>query len=107
MTTITWKITDMLRNVSDGLVTRVGWEAVAVDGSIEVPMRGAVSVSRTASFTPFEQVTEAQVLAWVKVHPETANVEAALTKQVADATAHVATTASGVPWAVSVAQEEA
>jgi hypothetical protein len=107
MTTITWKITDMLRNVSDGLVTRVGWKAVAVDGSIEVPMRGAVSVSRTASFIPFEQVTEEQVLAWVKACPETASVEAVLTKQVADVKAHVATKASGVPWAVSVAQEEA
>jgi hypothetical protein len=107
MTTITWKITDMLRNVSDGLVTRVGWEAVAVNGSIEAHMRGAVSVSRTASFTPFEQVTEEQVLAWVKASPETATVETVLTKRVADLNAHVSTTANGVPWAVPVAQEEA
>jgi hypothetical protein len=98
MTTITWKITNMLRNVSDGLVNRVGWEAVAVNGSTEAQMRGAVSVSRAESFTPFEQLTEGQVLAWVKASPETANVEATLTKRVTDLDNHVATIASGLPW---------
>jgi hypothetical protein len=107
MTTITWKITNMLRNANDGAVTRVGWEAVASNAGIEVPMRGAVSVTRTESFTPFEQLTEEQVLAWVKAAPETATVEAALTKRVGELVAHVAATASGLPWAVPEAQEAA
>lgn len=98
MTTITWKVTDMLRNISDGLVTRVDWEAVAVDGSTEIKIRGMVFVSRTESFTPFEQVTEEQVLAWVKACPKVAHIEGVLKRRVAAVNSPV-TTASGVPWA--------
>ena len=98
MTTITWKITDMLRSAADGLVTRVGWKAVASDAGIEVPMRGAIDVNQGDTFTPFEQLTEEQVLAWVKASPKTAKVEEDLTKRLNELTAHVAATVNGLPW---------
>jgi hypothetical protein len=63
-------------------------------------------VSRTESFTPFERLTEGQVLAWVKNSPETANVEATLTKRVADLDEHVATIASGLPWAAQASEQQ-
>ena len=105
MTTITWKITDMLRSAADGLVTRVGWEAVASDAGIEAPMRGAIDVNRGDTFMPFEQLTEEQVLAWVKASPKAANVEENLTQRLNELTAHVAATVNGLPWAAPAAQD--
>jgi hypothetical protein len=107
MATITWKITNMLRNVSDGLVTRVGWEAVASDAGIEIPMRGTIDVKRGDTFTPFDQLTEAQVLAWVKAAPETEKVETVLTQQIEKLVSHIASTTSGLPWAVAEPEEAA
>lgn len=107
MATITWKITDMLRSAADGLVTRVGWEATASDAGIETTMGGAIDVKRGDTFTPFEQLTEEQVLVWVKSAPETAKVEEVLTKRVAELIAHVTATASGLPWATQAPVEQA
>lgn len=98
MTTITWKVIDMLRSTADGLVTRVGWQAVATDGVIESAMAGAVDIERGETFTPFEDLTEVQVLGWVRASPATAHVEQVLTARVAELAHHRATVSSGLPW---------
>lgn len=59
----TWSILNLERNTADGFITVAHWQATGVDGDL------SSSVYNTCSFTgevvtPYEQVTEQQVLEW-------------------------------------------
>ena len=94
--TITWAITQLDRQTSDGLVTTAHWRVDAVDGEYSAGAYGTVGFERGESFTAYDALTEAQVIAWVKDKLEVAEIEASLTAQIAAQKAP--TTATGVPW---------
>lgn len=94
--TITWKIAQLDRQTSDGLVTTAHWTVNAVDGEYSAGSYGAIGFERGTSFTAYESLSEAQVIAWVKDKLEVAEIEAGLTAQIAAQKAP--TTAVGVPW---------
>ena len=94
--TITWKITQLDRQTSDGLVTTAHWTVNAVDGEHSAGAYGAVGFERGDTFIAYDSLTEAQVIAWVKDKLEVAEIEAGLTAQIAAKKAP--TTAAGVPW---------
>ena len=96
MATITWTIAQLDRQTSDGLVTTAHWRVDAVDGDYSAGSYGTVGFERGTSFTAYESLTEAQVIAWVKDKLEVAEIEASLTAQIAAQKAP--TTATGVPW---------
>ena len=94
--TITWTISQLDRQTSDGLVTSAHWRADAVDGDYSAGSYGSVGFERGTSFIAYDSLTEAQVITWVKDKLEVADIEAGFTAQIAAQKAP--TTAAGVPW---------
>jgi hypothetical protein len=94
--TITWTIAQLDRQTSDGLVTTAHWRVDAVDGDYSAGSYGTVGFERGTSFTAYDSLTEAQVIAWVKDKLEVADIEASLTTQIA--AQKTPTTATGTPW---------
>ena len=94
--TTTWEITQLDRQTSDGLVTTAYWRVDAVDGEYSAGAYGSVGFERGATFTAYDSLTEAQVIAWVKDKLDVEAIEANLAAQIALQKAPV--TATGVPW---------
>jgi hypothetical protein len=94
--TTTWKIAQLDRQTSDGLVTTAHWRVDAVDGEDTAGSYGTVGFERGESFIAYESLTEAQVIAWVKDKLDFEAIEASLAAQIALQKAPV--TATGVPW---------
>ena len=95
---IQWKIYQLDRNTADGFVTTAHWICSGVDGDFSGSVYGSVGLTGELT-TPYEQLTEAQVIGWVKdaIGSETvAAHEANVAAQIAAAKAPV--TASGTPW---------
>lgn len=94
----TWKISSLDRNTADGFVTTAHWTCSDVDGEFSGSVYGSVGLTGELT-TPYEQLTEAQVIGWVKeaIGAETvAAHEANVAAQIAAAKAPV--TAQGLPW---------
>jgi hypothetical protein len=96
MTTITWTIAQLDRQTSDGLVTTAHWRVDAVDGEHTAGSYGTVGFERGDTFTAYDSLTEAQVIAWVKDKLDVEAIEASLQVQIEAQKAPV--TATGVPW---------
>ena len=96
MATITWTISQLDRQTSDGLVTTAHYTVNAVDGDYSAGSYGTVGFERGDTFVAYESLTEAQVIAWVKDELDVEVIEASLAAQIAAQKAPV--TATGVPW---------
>lgn len=94
--TTTWKIAQLDRNTSDGLVTTAHWTVNAVDGEDSAGAYGTVGFERGNSFIAYESLTEAQVIAWVKAKLDVAAIEENLAAQIQ--AKKTPTTATGLPW---------
>lgn len=94
---VTWTISNLDRQVSDGLITTGHWRVNAVDGEHSAGAYGSVGFTRGDSFIPFEELTEAQVIEWVKAQLDVAEIEASLAGQINKQKNPV--TAHGLPWA--------
>jgi len=91
------KITELERNLSDGTVTEVHWHATIEDGEHIASAVGTVSLSRddnSAAFIPFEDLTEAKIIEWVKAEWESPEetLKADMVKL------KTPTKANGLPW---------
>ena len=94
----TWKISSLTRNTADGFVTTAHWVVSDTDGEFSGSVYGSIGLEGTL-VTPFEQLTEAQVVGWVKAamgEETVAAHEANVAAQIEAAKAPV--TATGVPW---------
>ena len=94
---VTWTISQLDRQTSDGFVTTAHWQATAIDGDY------SASIINTCSWTgeptvSYDSLTQADVLAWVWESVDKEAVEAALDAQIAEQKAPVK--ATGVPWNV-------
>ena len=95
----TWAIAQLERNTADGGVTVAHWRVTAVDGDHSASAYGTCSFTPDASaagFVPYENLTEADVLAWVHGSVDKDATEAALTAKI-DAEKNP-TTEAGLPW---------
>ena len=95
----TWTIANLERNTADGGVTVAHWRCTAVDGDHSASAYGTVGFTPDASadgFVPYENLTEADVLAWVHGSVDKDATEAALAAKI-DAEKNPTTTA-GTPW---------
>lgn len=102
MTTFTWKIEQLERQASDGLVVVSYWRVIAVDGDYTAESYGSTTHSRADEFTPYEDLAEADVINWVKAKLDVAEIEASLQSQI-DAK-RTPTQLIGMPWAVNESQ---
>jgi hypothetical protein len=101
MTQVTWKITNLDRQTSDGFVTTAHWQATATEASNDPENPYSGSIYNTASFegspvVSYDSLTEADVLAWVWETVDKATVEAAVLAQIEAQKNPVK--ASGLPW---------
>lgn len=67
--TTTWKIENMERQATDGGVITAHWRATAQDGEYTATVYGSMGFSpdpAAPGFIPFDDLTEAIVIGWVK-----------------------------------------
>jgi hypothetical protein len=96
MTTTTWKISTLDREVSNGFVTTAHWTATAVDGEHSASAYATVSWAEGTPAIPYANLTEAEVLSWVWASVDKAATEASLAAQIALLKNPVK--ATGTPW---------
>jgi hypothetical protein len=94
---ITWNISQLDRQTSDGFVTTAHWQANATDGDYSASVISTCSWSGTATI-PYADLTKDAVLAWVWESVDKDAVEDSLLAQIAEQKAPAK--ATGVPWNV-------
>jgi hypothetical protein len=91
-----WTISQLDRKTADGFVTTAHWQATAVDGEHTASIYSTCSWADGTVNTPYSELTQATVLAWVWESVDKQATEDALAAQIASQKAPV--TASGTPW---------
>ena len=99
-TTNTWKIAELERETADGYVYTAHYTVDANDGTYSAGAYGSVGFEKPETLVPFADLTEEQVIGWVKEaiggEEKVTEIEAALQAQLDEQTAP--TKASGTPW---------
>jgi len=98
MTTYLWTISQMDRLTSDGFVVTVHYNVSATDGTYNSSVYGTVGYQEQPgeTYTPYDQLTEAQVVGWVQTSLGQSTVEASLQDQINAQINPVQE--SGTPW---------
>ena len=102
MATKTWQINTMEREVADGYVKNVIYRVNGADGDIKYRATGSVDLPKPDTLVPYADLTESQVIGWVKAKLDAdnagtvasieSNIEAEINKL------KTPTTATGKPW---------
>ena len=96
---ITWNISQLDRQTSDGFVTTAHWQANATDGDYSASVISTCSWSEGTATIPYASLTQETVLGWIWANGVDKDaVEASLAAQIAEQKAPVK--ATGVPWNV-------
>ena len=96
---ITWQIQNLTRDLANGFVVNVAWACTAAQVGKSAFHGGTTTYTQDEEgFTPYEQLTELQVLGWVhdSLGDHKAEIEAALTAKVEKQLNPE--TANGLPW---------
>lgn len=97
---VTWTISTLERNLADGGVIVAHWRATDVDGDYSASSYGTCGFTYDPSspdFTPYDQLTQDQVLGWCwNDGVDKDATEASLAANINDQ--KNPTTADGVPW---------
>ena len=109
--TFTWSVKDMHKVTATGAVYKVEWSCSGVDADTEVSHSRSGSYLHTdsdgeqatpdhtaAGFTPYADLTEADVLAWCKADGVGAEHEALITSNITNKIA-AQVNSTGMPWA--------
>ena len=95
---VTWTISTLERNTDDGVVV-AHWRASDADGEHSGSSYGTCGFTPDADadgYTAYADITETQVIGWVKDDVDADAVEASIAAQIADSKAPAIST--GVPW---------
>jgi hypothetical protein len=97
---VTWTISTLERELSDGGVFIAHWRCTAVDGDYSASSYGTCGFTYDASspdFTPYDDLTESQVLGWCWANGVDQDaIEASLAAKIESD--KNPTQANGVPW---------
>jgi hypothetical protein len=97
MTTFNWQISQMDRLTSDGFVVTVHYRVNAVDGDYDASTYGTIGYTQDSdTYTPYADLTQAQVIGWVQTSLGKDTVENSLQSKI-DALKNP-TQATGLPW---------
>ena len=100
MTTYTWKINQLERETADGYVYTAHYTVDATDGTYNSRAYGSIGLERPETLVPYGDLTEEQVIGWVKENlggaEKVSEIEATLQAQIDEQTAP--TKATGTPW---------
>lgn len=95
---ITWTITQTDFETANGFITTAHWTCSGVDGEFSASVYSTCSWADGTPTIPYNQVTEAEVLAWCWASGVDKDAtEAAVTAQIEAQKNPV--TSSGLPWA--------
>ena len=100
MITYTWTIPTLEHEIADGGVYVAHWRCSGVDGEYSASSYGTCGLTYDASspdFTPYADLTEAQVQEWIWEEVNQADTEAAIASKIN--LQQNPTTANGIPWA--------
>lgn len=92
---ITWKIAQLNRKIDDGFVTIAHWEANISENNLSVYVYGCINFSGEL-ITPYENLTEEQVLNWIWQKLDKTEIESNLMSQLESK--KKAETLPGIPW---------
>jgi hypothetical protein len=92
---ITWKVVDTKRLVETGFVNEVHWRVDATDGEYSAGVYGSAGFTGDLT-TPYESLTQEQVLGWVWESVDRQATEANVLAQIEAQKNPV--TATGLPW---------
>jgi len=95
---VTWTISTLERNTDDGVVV-AHWRASDADGEHVGSSYGTCGFtpdSTADGYTAYADITETQVIEWVKADVDADAIEASIAAQIADSKAPAITV--GVPW---------
>ena len=99
-TTFTWGINTLERETDDGFVFTAHYTVNANDGTYSSGAYGSIGLERPDTLVPYADLTEDEVIGWVKEKlggaEKVAEIEAALQAQIDEQRAP--TKANGVPW---------
>jgi hypothetical protein len=93
---ITWNISQLDRQTSDGFVTTAHWQANATDGEYSASTYSTCSWSDGTATIPYASLTKDAVLAWVWESVDKDATEVSLLAQIELQKNPVK--ATGVPW---------
>jgi len=98
MTSYNWQINQMDRMTSDGFVVTVHYTVSAEDTGTTASTYGTIGYTETegATYTPYDELTQAQVIGWVQNSLGKDTVEASLQGQIDALKNPVQET--GIPW---------
>jgi len=99
-TTFAWAIANLERETSDGFVFTAHYTVSAADETYSAGAYGSIGFERPENLVPFADLTEEQVIGWVKEalggNEKVAEIETALQAQIDEQRAP--TKSAGVPW---------
>jgi hypothetical protein len=98
--TYTWTIPTVERNLSDGGITIIHWRCTGVDGDYSASSYGTTGHEPDASadgFIAYDDVTEANCIAWAQAALDKDAIETAIADDIA--VQKTPTTGTGQPWA--------
>ena len=107
MATKTWQVNTMERELADGYVSKVIYRVNGTDGTYTFRASGEVTLPKPSTLVPYGDLTEGQVLTWVKARIDELNSERSTNPTVAQIEAIVEngvnkqktpTTGIGKPW---------
>ena len=78
----TWTIHHLERQLPDGLVITAHWTVDTTDGDYSAHSFGQTSFDRGDTFIPYEELTNEQVVDWIKNNSDLAAIEATLQAQI-------------------------
>ena len=92
-----WNVVQLDRKADDGFVITCHYTVSAIDGEYTASTYGTVGYTQDSdNYTPYEELTQEQVVGWVQDSLGKDTVEEALAAQI-DALKNP-TTLSGTPW---------
>jgi hypothetical protein len=96
MAQVNWRVAELDRKTADGFVTTAHWTVTATDGDFSASIYGICGFDGEL-ITPYENLTETQVLEWVWANGVDKDAtEARLAAQIKAKKNPVS--ATGVPW---------
>lgn len=99
-TTFTWAIAELERETADGYVFTAHYTVNAADGTYTAGAYGSIGFERPETLVPFADLTEEQVIGWVKEKlggdEKVTEIQAALQGQLDEQ--RTPSKASGKPW---------
>ena len=102
MSTKTWKITTLERELADGYVKKAVYKVIAEDGTYKFSAAGEILLPKPDTLVPYADLTEETVIGWVKAKLDeekdgnVARIEDAIDNGLKEQ--KTPTTGVGTPW---------